>query len=473
MQNSYRPRQRTEGDKAAQNGQRNPRAEKAVSALDRSTAETDVEVADAIYDLFRSRQGEAGRLVRLVTWLAWAVAAIVALLLPASYFVVGYSYEARHLVTEANLQSANLSHADGSVLESWRKDPASLEALLPLAAGAHKDVMYRVIGEDGTVVAMIGFPQQNPILTRGALLTFTDGTVGLLEVERSLVPLLYRTAIAGVAGLVLAAALLLIFWMVPARIIERTFTRLVQSETDLVLARDYAEAASRAKSEFLAVMSHELRTPLNAIIGFAEMMQRNSFGPLGHKRYDEYVGDIHASGRHLLEMVNDILDLTKAEAGKLDLLEETVDMVDVADTTCRMVAPQARAEGITVNNRLPRNLPLLRGDERRLTQILLNFVSNAVKFSNAGGRVDIEGLVEDDGTLQISVRDNGIGIAEADIPRVMKIFQQADNGHARRYGGTGLGLPLAKRLIELQGGSMVLESKLEYGTGSPRGFPHR
>ena len=442
-----------------------------MNASDRSNAKTEIGVADAIYDLYRSRQAEAARLVRLVKWLAWAVAAIVAVLLPASYFVVGYSYEARHLVTEANLQSANLSRSDGTVLESWRKDPTRLRALLPLAAGAHKDVMYRIIGEDGGIVTVIGFAQDNPILTRGAMLAFEDGTVALLEVERSLMPLLYRTAIAAATGLVLAGTLLLIFWMVPARIIGRTFGRLVQSETDLVLARDHAEAANRAKSEFLAVMSHELRTPLNAIIGFAEMMLRNSFGPLGHKRYEEYVGDIHASGRHLLEMVNDILDLTKAEAGKLELQVEAVDMIEVADTACRMVAPQARAESIMVSNRLPRNLPLLQGDERRLTQILLNFISNAVKFTNAGGRIDIDGFIEADGSMLISVRDNGIGIAEADLPRVMKIFQQVENGHTRRYGGTGLGLPLAQRLIELQGGSLILESKLGYGTHVAARFP--
>src|SRR5262245_13770305 len=190
------------------------KATKIVSAFDRSNAETEVAVADAIYDLYRSRQGEAARLVGLVKWLAWAVAAIVAVLLPASYFTVGYSYEARHLVTEANLQSANLSRADGAALESWRKDPAELEALLPLATDAHKDVLYRIIGEDGTSVAAIGFVQQNPSLTRGALLTFTDGTVGLLEVERSLTPLLYRTAIAAAIGLVLGTMLLLIFWTV-------------------------------------------------------------------------------------------------------------------------------------------------------------------------------------------------------------------------------------------------------------------
>jgi len=434
-----------------------------VSALVGSDMEGGTEQV-AHQNLSRARQKEAARLLRLVTWLAWAVAVIVAVLLPASYFVVGYSYEARHLLSEANLQGANLSRAEGAPLDTWRRDPASVEALLPLSAEAHKDVLYRIIGEDGGVVAAIGFPQADPLLTRGALLTFDDGTVALLEVERSMMPLLYRTAIAAAAGLALAMAVLLVFWIVPARIIDRVFGRLALSEIDLVLARNYAESANRAKSEFLAVMSHELRTPLNAIIGFAEMMQRGSFGPLGHKRYEEYVGDIHASGRHLLEMVNDILDLTKAEAGKLELLEETVDMAEVADITCRMVAPQARTQNIAVVNRLPRNLPMLRGDERRITQIVLNFLSNAVKFSHDGGRVDIDGFVDEEGALHISVRDAGIGIAEADIPRVMQIFQQVDNGHSRRYGGTGLGLPLAKRLTELHGGSVVLESKLGSGT---------
>jgi signal transduction histidine kinase len=218
-------------------------------------------------------------------------------------------------------------------------------------------------------------------------------------------------------------------------------------------------------------MSHELRTPLNAIIGFAEMMQRGSFGPLGHKRYDEYVGDIHTSGRHLLEMVNDILDLTKAEAGKLDLVDDSVDVAEIADSACRMVAPQARARSIIVSNRIARSLPMLRGDERRLTQIMLNFVSNAVKFSNDGGRVELDAFLDEDGSFAVMVRDNGIGIAEADIPRVMQIFQQADNGHTRRYGGTGLGLPLAKKLVELHGGNLVLESTQGSSTRIMARFP--
>jgi signal transduction histidine kinase len=440
-----------------------------VSALDSSDIGNGT--AQVVQNLSRSRQEEAARLLRLVTWLAWAVAVIVAALLPASYFIVGYSYEARHLLTEAKLQGVDLSRAEGAPLETWRKDPASLQALLPLSGDAHKDVLYRIIGEDGSVVAVMGLAQADPILTRGALLTFDDGTVALLEVQRSMVPLLYRTGIAAAIGLTLAVVLLLIFWIVPARIIGRVFGRLALSETDLVLARNYAESANRAKSEFLAVMSHELRTPLNAIIGFSEMMQQGSFGPLGHKRYEEYVSDIHTSGRHLLEMVNDILDLTKAEAGKLELTDEPVDMSSVVDIACRMVAPQARTQNVAVVSRLPRNLPLLRGDERRITQIVLNFLSNAVKFSHPGGRVDIDGYVDEDGSLAVSVRDTGIGIAAADIPRVMKIFQQADNGHSRRYGGTGLGLPLAKRLVELHGGNVVLESKLGSGTRVTARFP--
>jgi signal transduction histidine kinase len=346
-----------------------------------------------------------------------------------------------------------------------------LAALLPLSADAHKDVAYRIIDEHGQIIAVIGFEQQDPILTRGALLTFDDGDVALLEVQRSLLPLLSRTAIAGAVGAALASVLLLIFWLLPTRIINGVFDRLARSDVDLMLARDHAESASRAKSEFLAVMSHELRTPLNAILGFAEMMQRGSFGPLGHKRYDEYIGDIHASGRHLLEMVNDILDLTKAEAGKLELIEVSVSVAEIADAACRMVAPQARARHIIVSNRIGRNLPMLRGDERRLTQIVLNFVANAVKFSNDGGRVELDAFIDQDGSFAVMVRDNGIGIAEPDIPRVMEIFQQADHGHARRYGGTGLGLPLAKKLIELHGGSLVLESKQESGTRIIARFP--
>jgi signal transduction histidine kinase len=418
-----------------------------------------------------SRQREAARLARLMHRLAWAVAAIVTLLIPASYFIVGYSYEARHLLTEAKLQSVSLSQAGDGALESWRSDPETLAALLPLSADAHKDVAYRIIDEEGRIIAVIGFAQQDPILTRGALLTFDDGNVALLEVQRSLLPLLSRTAIAAAVGIALATVLLLIFWMLPTRIINGVFDRLARSEADLVLARDHAESANRAKSEFLAVMSHELRTPLNAIIGFAEMMQRGSFGPLGHKRYDEYIGDIHTSGRHLLEMVNEILDLTKAEAGKLDLIDDSVDVAEIADTACRMVAPQARAQGIAVSNRISRNLPMLRGDERRLTQIMLNFVSNAVKFSNDGGRVEVDASLGEDGSFAVMVRDNGIGIAEADITRVMQVFQQADHGHARRYGGTGLGLPLAKKLIEIHGGSLAIESKLGLGTRIIARFP--
>jgi signal transduction histidine kinase len=427
--------------------------------------------ASATADLSLWRKEQSSRIICVIAWLAGAIGMIVALLVPASYFIVGYSYEARHLVTEAALQGASLSRAGAASIDAWRANPAELQALLPVAADSHKDVMYSLFDETGAIVAEYGRVQQAPVIVRGALLTFDDGTLALLEVERSLMPLLLRTAIAGAAGLVLAGVLLVVAWRLPARVIRRVFDRLVRSEMALLEAYDSAETANRTKSEFLATMSHELRTPLNAIIGFADMMARAGFGPLGHKRYEEYVADIRASGTHLLEMVNDILDITKAEAGKLELADDPMDVAEVADAALRMVAPQARTAGVAVHNRIPRDLPFLRGDERRVTQVVLNLTANAIKFTDAGGSVDLWGYVDGSGDMVVCVRDTGIGIAEADIDRVMKVFQQAESGHTRRYGGTGLGLPLAKRLVESHGGSLLLESQLGAGTSVTFRFP--
>jgi signal transduction histidine kinase len=236
-------------------------------------------------------------------------------------------------------------------------------------------------------------------------------------------------------------------------------------------ARNLAEAASQAKSEFLATMSHELRTPLNAVIGFSQIMMAETLGPIGSPQYRDYAKDIHDSGVHLLEIINDILDLSKAEAGKLDLDEDWVDTRDAVAAACRLIAPRADRAQVSVVQRVPPDLPLLWADERKLKQILINLVSNSVKFTPAGGRVEVSAMIEPAHGLSILVQDTGIGIPAADLKRVLEPFVQVENSLTRSYQGSGLGLPLAAKMTELHGGRLSIASQLGRGTSVRLAFP--
>jgi signal transduction histidine kinase len=239
----------------------------------------------------------------------------------------------------------------------------------------------------------------------------------------------------------------------------------------LRLAKEKAEAANRAKSGFLATMSHELRTPLNAIIGFSDMMQREVLGPLGNKRYQAYIGDIHKSGTHLLQIIDDILDLSKAEAGKLELHEEIFDLRDTIGSVHKLISPRLGDGGLSDAVDLPANLPLLRADELKTKQVLLNLLTNAIKFTPPGGHVEIAGKFDPAAGLLLIVRDTGIGIAPGDLARVLEPFEQVDSSFARSHQGSGLGLPLVKAIIEGHGGALAIDSELGLGTQVSVTFP--
>jgi signal transduction histidine kinase len=252
--------------------------------------------------------------------------------------------------------------------------------------------------------------------------------------------------------------------------LEATKHELQLTAENLTKALDAAAAASQAKSQFLATMSHELRTPLNAIIGFSELLKCELFGPIGDPRYKGYVNDVHRSGKHLLALVNDVLDFSKIDAGHLTLQEDQIEIRETLATSLRMVAGQADSNGVAIEQEIAHDLPILRADERRVRQILLNLLSNAVKFTPRGGTVRLIAFV-DEREFVVQVADTGIGMAKEDIPRALERFGQLDSDLNRKYEGTGLGLPLTKKLAELHGGRLEIESELCVGTKVTVAFP--
>ena len=245
------------------------------------------------------------------------------------------------------------------------------------------------------------------------------------------------------------------------------------TEAALAAARDAAETANVAKSRFLATMSHELRTPLNAILGFSEIIARETFGSAGCPQYVEYARIIQESGAHLLSLIGDVLDLSKIEAGKLELRPEENNVAELIGEAVRLAGSPRHggSTGPAPQIKVAPNLPALKADRRAAVQMIVNLVTNAMKFTPGDGEIVVEARRADDGALLVSVADTGIGIAKSDIPKALAPFSQIDDGSARRRGGTGLGLPIVKSLIELHGGTLALESEPGKGTCATLRFP--
>ncbi|HEY4134961.1 MAG TPA: MHYT domain-containing protein [Alphaproteobacteria bacterium] len=254
----------------------------------------------------------------------------------------------------------------------------------------------------------------------------------------------------------------------------RDITERKRSLDSLLAAKDLADDANRSKSEFLAAMSHELRTPLNAIIGFSEVISSGILGADAGPRAIDYAKHIHESGKHLLSLINDILDLSKAESGRMTLLEDYIRPADVAADCLRMVGTQAEAANVAIVASVSGDLPYLYGDKRRVRQVLINILTNAFKFSHPGGRVVLTGVIDRGGAkgdLLFVIQDSGIGMSPEEVATSLEPFRQIDSSLSRKYDGTGLGLPLTKHLMELHGGALEIESASGVGTTVTLRFP--
>jgi PAS domain S-box-containing protein len=251
----------------------------------------------------------------------------------------------------------------------------------------------------------------------------------------------------------------------------RDITHWKTVEEELTAARRAAETANSQKSDFLAKISHEIRTPLNAIIGFSEVMKEERFGPVGNPRYRDYLRDIHVSGTHLMSLINDLLDLSKIEAGKLELSFEAVAVNGVIQDCVALMQPQANRARIIIRTSLAESVPPVVADPRSLRQILLNLLSNAIKFTNEGGQVIVSTAIDESGEVAIRVRDTGIGMSKDDLETALKPFRQlAISGRERE--GTGLGLPLTKALVEANRASFAIDSAVNQGTLVKITFPN-
>ena len=233
---------------------------------------------------------------------------------------------------------------------------------------------------------------------------------------------------------------------------------------ELRVARDEASRANKYKSEFIAKLSHELRTPLNGIIGFSQLIENQAWGPIGNQQYLDCGNDINQCGQHLLSLINDILDLSKIESGKDDLQEQSVDISQLTDTVMILARQKAAEAKVTLGLDFAQGLPTLRADELKLKQVLINILTNAIKFTNSGGEVKLRAWSSKNDGYVLQVIDTGIGIAPEDIPKALSQFGQVDSDRNRHSEGTGIGLPISKALVELHGGSLDLQSELGIGT---------
>ena len=440
-----------------------------------------------------------------MTWIAAAVATAVAVAVPAIFFLTAFQYESRWIQRTADDLARTTSEFVYAHPDLWQFTEHRLDEILGLRSGDEQ--RRHMIDLEGEIIATSQPdldeklpPSTYAFSVKGVAEVFNGSiVVGSIHVVSSLTPILLTTFLVALFGIVLAFAVFVILRTLPLRALDTALRRLKEAHiamrarvdelevtkdrlerqgaeleqlaAELAGARDQSEAANLAKSEFLAAMSHELRTPLNAIIGFSEIINRETLGPVGSVKYRDYANDINSAGHHLLELINDILDLSKIESGNDELREENIEVSELIDAVRSLVAGRAERDRVELEFVMTERLPMLRADTRKMKQILVNLLSNAIKFTGPGGRVTFGSRRHADGGHEFRIGDNGIGIARQDIPKALAPFQQIEGALARKHQGTGLGLPLTKSLIEMHGGSMHLQSEIGVGTTVTVRFP--
>lgn len=289
---------------------------------------------------------------------------------------------------------------------------------------------------------------------------------GLAIPDIAMPPGTLAVGIAAVAFLAMALGLVGVLFDTQqnhVRDLQEANSKLEQLAYGLTLALNESQSADRAKNAFLAAISHELRTPLNTIVGFSKLLKDKAFGPLGHPRNTEHVHDIYSSGIKLLALINNVLDMSRMDAGKIQPREDTLSIDDVINKALHTIEMPAMKAGVYITKNVPPGMPQLVADPQCIEQAILNLLSNAIKFTPRGGNVEISVGLHMDG-LRVVIADSGIGIAKADLPKVFERFAQLDGTLTRKYEGTGLGLPICKQLVELHGGTLTIDSKLHVGT---------
>ncbi len=320
---------------------------------------------------------------------------------------------------------------------------------------------------DGIIHALSHYDGVSRIISYRTLKTLPLVVVVAMTEPDALVPYEHQMPPVLIAGVFLTVMFVTFAWL-----LFRQVAAHARVEAELRRAKEEAEAANIAKSEFLANVSHELRTPLNAVIGFSEVMRDALMGPIDN-RYREYAQDIHESGQHLLRLIGDVLDLSKIGAGRLELHDEPVDLGQLVQACHRLLAERAHAGKVRLEIDLARDLPVVLADPVRLKQIILNLMTNAVKFTPEGGRVTVRAAPDADLGVTITIADTGIGMTAQEIEVALEPFRQVDNAMSRRYEGSGLGLPLAKQLTELHDGTLEITSEPNAGTTARVRLPRR